>query len=167
MTRRLAAAGLSLALVIPTAAACTGSGTDQDASSTTTATAAANATTAAVTSSTPGNASSAPNCTPLYPDEDNTGVTLSGGTVTGSMTLSCNQDPAQGAYFGVSIALFYRPNTAVSTTYLAGPDHDTYQDTYTVTAKCRRGLWYIGEAVNGKPFHGTVVDITDCAQTIS
>jgi len=151
MTKRTAAGVLALLPLTVALGACQ----SQADPTTNGGTTAAPATTAAAADS---------NCTPLYPDMNNTGVTLSGGTVTGEMTLSCDQDPT--GYFGVSIALFYRPNTDVSTTYLAGPNYSTYQDTYTVTATCKPGLWYLGAAINGTPVKGTVVDITDCTQSI-
>jgi hypothetical protein len=157
MNKRTAAAALALLPLTIGIAAC-------DPAAGTTASGTATATTAGTSGT--GDSDASPSCTAVYPDMYGTGITLSGGKVTGAMTLTCDPVPAPGAALTVSIALFYRPNTSVGTTYLPGSDASTYQDEYTATAPCEPGLWYLGSAIDGTPVKGQVVDITDCSQGI-
>lgn len=154
MNRRIIATVTATATLAATLAGC------QSASdSTSSSNRASNTTTTA--------ADAAPNCTPNYGGITGTGITLADGVVTGNLTLSCDPVPAPDMQLDVSIALFYRPQVGDPTTYLPGPGHSTYQDTYTVTHGCKTGLWYIGETINGTPTHGQTVNITNCAQTIN
>ena len=158
MTKRTTTAVLALLPVACGIAACQPTSAQSDSSSRIT-----NTTQSPAGS---GAADSSPDCTPVYPDMQGTGITLVNGKVTGAMTLNCTPVPAAGATFSVSIALFYRPSTNVSTTYLSGPSSETYQGTYSVTDSCKPGLWYVGAAINGAPVKGQVIDIADCTQSI-
>jgi hypothetical protein len=164
MNRRLTAAGLAV-LLVPAAAACDPSTSSTSAQAAATTTAAHSSATA--TASVQSSASPAPSCTPDFSGTDDTGVTLAHGTVTGAMTLTCTPVPTSGEFFPVSIALFYRPTASVGTRDINGPASDYYQDTDTVTAPCKVGLWYIGEVSSGSPAHGPVEDITSCSGDLS
>jgi hypothetical protein len=155
MTRRTTAAGLTLLLLTPAAAACTPS----------TASSADNGAAVSATST-----ADLPDCTPIYPGTDNSGITVTHGTVTGSMMLTCDPVPVSGQIFQVTIGLAYLsgdPDTASRGEHTV----NGYQDTYTATAPCKPGVWAIVAVLDGTtgghlPAPSTVT-ITNCTQDLS
>lgn len=173
MNRRLTAAGLAV-LLVPAAAACDPATSSTSAQAATTATAAAHSS-AAATASVSVSASPAPSgsaaygCTGLYLDTNSTGVTLTHGKVTGSMSFTCANVPPSGKYaFFTTVSLFYRPNDHDATTDLPGASFNSYQDAYTTPADtCQVGKWYIGWAGDAGYGHGPELDITNCSASLS
>lgn len=171
MNPRATAAGLALLLLSPAAAACDPQSTAANSSATSASTQGAEPAAAAVATSASADpapqGSAAYGCSGIYNDSDDTGVTLANGKVTGTMTLSCDNVPAAGAFFLTTVSLFYRPNDHDATTDLAPADYNSYQDAYATPADtCRVGEWYVGWSGDAGYGHGPELDITSCAETI-
>lgn len=105
-------------------------------------------------------------CTPRI---NGTGITVNHGTVTGTLTLHCADVPS---FPLVDLHLFYRPNTRVGTSDAGHADSSTYAASYSVTAACKAGLWYLGAVTDTSdisaapdPQHGATLTLTaaDCA----
>lgn len=169
MTYRAPAAALALALTLASLTACqptTGSTTTAPAG--TSAAPVETSAAQAATTTAAADAAQAATCTAEFNDgQDHSGISRSGGTLTATVSVDCHGQQVPGP-LSVSIALFYRPDTSVGTTTYGstGAVDDgspANYSTYTTTATCKLGLWYIGTAVGADPARGPQITVTTCS----
>jgi hypothetical protein len=171
MTYRAPAAALALALTLASLTACqptTGSTTTAPAGTSAAPVETSAAQAATTTAAADADAAQAATCTAEFNDgQDHSGISRSGGTLTATVSVDCHGQQVPGP-LSVSIALFYRPDTSIGTTTYGstGAVDDgspANYSTYTTTATCKLGLWYIGTAVGADPARGPQITVTTCS----